>query len=352
LSGTDFGPQIEREIRAAKAVVVLWCSLSRDSRWVREEADLASKLDTLTPAWLERVDPPFGFARADTIDLTIWDGAPRSHVLDRLLNEIARRVGRDPIPSFRGLQEYEGTWRSFGAPPLTRFALIAPVAEREEERLRNNDLTAWQGEGQKATKQEESARQAREPVATRKLQAEPEQLRAKRERKRPIWELLLRPWQKITEPEQASALVLLGAIGFAFICGIFCAAAISYLSEDAALRYWPPVWQLANFYSIGSRFSSSSLGGAGISALVMAVIFGICAVATWFKSRAAACAGLGVLLLGFFLELPDITGELTGMGVGFAPTFIGLLVEIVAAYAGARGTFAMAEIENQLKRSG
>jgi hypothetical protein len=31
-SGINFGRQIEREIRAAKAVVVLWCSLSRVSR--------------------------------------------------------------------------------------------------------------------------------------------------------------------------------------------------------------------------------------------------------------------------------------------------------------------------------
>jgi TIR domain len=46
-SGIDFGRQIEREIRAAKVVVVLWCSLSRDSRWVLEEAHLAQRLETL-----------------------------------------------------------------------------------------------------------------------------------------------------------------------------------------------------------------------------------------------------------------------------------------------------------------
>nr|MBX2856079.1 toll/interleukin-1 receptor domain-containing protein [Paracoccaceae bacterium] len=40
-TGGDFGVQIERELRTAKAAVVLWCSLSRDSRWVRQEATLA-----------------------------------------------------------------------------------------------------------------------------------------------------------------------------------------------------------------------------------------------------------------------------------------------------------------------
>ena len=129
LSGADFGPQIERELRAAKAVVVLWCRLSHDSRWVLEEAHLAERLGTLTPVWLEPVELPLGFGRADTIDLSNWDGSPRSPSLDRLFNEIGRRVGRDPLPSYRGLQNYEETWRGFGAPPLAKFALVDPLAE-------------------------------------------------------------------------------------------------------------------------------------------------------------------------------------------------------------------------------
>ncbi|HEX3535728.1 MAG TPA: toll/interleukin-1 receptor domain-containing protein [Stellaceae bacterium] len=129
LSGTDFGPQIERELRAAKAVIVLWCTLSHDSKWVLEEAHLAERLGTLTPVWLEPVELPLGFGRADTIDLSHWDGSPRSPALDRLLNEVGRRVGRDPAPSYRGLQHYEETWRSFGAPPLSRFALVDPIDE-------------------------------------------------------------------------------------------------------------------------------------------------------------------------------------------------------------------------------
>lgn len=129
LSGSDFGPQIERELRAAKAVVVLWCTLSHDSKWVLEEAHLSERLGTLTPVWLEPVELPLGFGRADTIDLSHWDGSPRSPTLDRLLNEVGRRVGRDPAPSYRGLQHYEETWRSFGAPPLSRFALVDPIDE-------------------------------------------------------------------------------------------------------------------------------------------------------------------------------------------------------------------------------
>ena len=132
LSGRDFARQIDREIRAAKAVVVLWCRLSRESEWVLEEAQLAKELGTLTPVWLERVDLPLGFGRVETIDLSDWDGSPRSPRLDRLLTEIARRVGRDPSPSFRGLLEYEETWRTLGGPSLAQFALSQPVAEHEQ----------------------------------------------------------------------------------------------------------------------------------------------------------------------------------------------------------------------------
>jgi TIR domain-containing protein len=141
-SGKDFGAQIERQIRTAKAVVVLWCGLSRDSPWVTEEAHLADKLGTFTPVWLERVDAPLGFARAHTIDLTGWDGGPRSVRLDPLLMEICRRVGRDPAPQFAGLQDYEHTWRSFGAPSLTRFLLSAPVAAFEVNRLEESTEAA------------------------------------------------------------------------------------------------------------------------------------------------------------------------------------------------------------------
>jgi hypothetical protein len=179
LSGRDFGPQIEREIRAAKAVIVLWCSLSRESRWVLEEADLAERLGTLTPVWLERVDPPLGFGRADTIDLTAWDGAPRSYTLDRLLMEVARRVGRDPTPSFRGLQEYEATWRAFGAPHLSQFALIAPVEEREHRHLAASART-HEAQGDRERKQrDENAQNEREQ---RRLDEQERQRRLARER--------------------------------------------------------------------------------------------------------------------------------------------------------------------------
>ena len=181
-SGIDFGRQIEREIRAAKVVVVLWCSLSRDSRWVLEEAHLAQRLETFTPVWLERVDPPLGFGRADTIDLTTWEGAPRSPHLDRLLSEIARRVGRDPVPQFRGLQSYELTWRSLGAPSLATFALSTPVEQHESERLPDKTRENKRRAAETKRRAEETKRRAAEE--RQRQEAEKEHQRREAELKR------------------------------------------------------------------------------------------------------------------------------------------------------------------------
>ena len=127
VKGKDFTQQIERRVREAKALVVLWCSHSVSSRWVREEVYLADKLGILIPVMIEPCEIPFGFQLADTIDLTQWDGAPRSHQLDPLIDALEGRIGRAAAQDRRGLIEYEATWRRFGAPVLRSFALGQPV---------------------------------------------------------------------------------------------------------------------------------------------------------------------------------------------------------------------------------
>jgi len=127
IKGKDFAEQIERQIRASKSVVVLWCSMSVDSRWVREEVHLAHDLGLLIPVKIESCDIPFGWRLADTIDLSSWDGNPRSHQLDPLLNDLETRIGRAAVPDRRALMEYEQTWRRFGAQPLKAFALGEPI---------------------------------------------------------------------------------------------------------------------------------------------------------------------------------------------------------------------------------
>jgi len=127
VKGRDFGLQIDRKVRETKALVALWCTMSVASRWVAEEVDLAQQLGILVPVKIEPCDLPVGFRRQDYIDLSNWDGAPRSHQLDPLIEALERCIGRAASLDLKRAREYEATWRRFGAPPLGAFALEQPL---------------------------------------------------------------------------------------------------------------------------------------------------------------------------------------------------------------------------------
>jgi formylglycine-generating enzyme required for sulfatase activity len=142
VKGRDFGLQIGREIREAKAVVVLWCSLSVGSPWVVDEADLARKLGILVPAKMEDCELPVGFRRQDYFDMSSWDGGPLSHQLHPLIEALEQRIGRPPSLDLKGVRQYESTWRRFGAPTLRTFALGEPLATIEDDRRAPDDGNA------------------------------------------------------------------------------------------------------------------------------------------------------------------------------------------------------------------
>jgi formylglycine-generating enzyme required for sulfatase activity len=134
IKGSDFGLQIGSRIREARAVVVLWCARSVDSRWVVEEAALGDRLGTLIPVVIEPCELPLGFQRQDYIDMSAWDGAPRGHQLDPLIDAVEQRTGRPPHLDLKGVRQFEDAWRRYGAPSLRAFALSQPVEDVVGER--------------------------------------------------------------------------------------------------------------------------------------------------------------------------------------------------------------------------
>ncbi len=123
IPGHDFEPRLMAELNAAKVVIVLWCAMAVGSPWVNKEAREAKRAGKFLPCRLESCALPQDFSGADTINLMEWDGAPRSHMLDRVLGELARRLGRDPAMNFNRLRELDEDWRGYGAPSLAQFAL-------------------------------------------------------------------------------------------------------------------------------------------------------------------------------------------------------------------------------------
>lgn len=73
-SGETFDEVIEKELKASRAVVVLWSPRSVSSRWVRAEATLADRRNKLAPVIIESCDRPIIFELHHTVDLADWTG--------------------------------------------------------------------------------------------------------------------------------------------------------------------------------------------------------------------------------------------------------------------------------------
>jgi hypothetical protein len=102
-SGETFDEVIERNLRDARAVVVLWSPRSVASRWVRAEATLADRRNKLVPAIIEPCDRPIVFELTHTAELSDWDGDTsdvhwRTFVEDlhRMIDK-AREAGADQV---------------------------------------------------------------------------------------------------------------------------------------------------------------------------------------------------------------------------------------------------------------
>ena len=126
--GKDYETQIERELTAAKAVIVLWCRMSVQSEGVRAEANRAKSHGKLIPLVIEHCTLPLFSTLEQNIDLTSASGSPRDPALDPMFDDLERLVGRPPLPDFKALRDYEATWRSMGALSLARFPLEQSMA--------------------------------------------------------------------------------------------------------------------------------------------------------------------------------------------------------------------------------
>lgn len=92
---------IERELNAAKAVLVLWTPRSIESEFVRAEANWAKNQNKLVPVQLEACPLPIAFSMVQTANLTGWKGEAGHPEWQRVLNWIASYAAPsgDPVPA-------------------------------------------------------------------------------------------------------------------------------------------------------------------------------------------------------------------------------------------------------------
>ena len=131
-SGDTFDEVIEEQLRAAKAVAVLWSPRSVKSRWVRAEATLADRRNKLVPAIIEPCDRPMIFELAHTIDLSHWTGNADDVAWQRFQGDLARLVRRNgDEPAAISERKVEATTKP--APPPAAQALAGEDEEDDDE---------------------------------------------------------------------------------------------------------------------------------------------------------------------------------------------------------------------------
>jgi TolB-like protein/Flp pilus assembly protein TadD len=96
-SGETYDEVTEAALRGAKAVVVLWSPRSVASHWVRAEAAIAHRAQTLVPATIEPCDKPVMFELTQTADLSHWRGEADDKAWLAFLGDVRCRVGQEAI---------------------------------------------------------------------------------------------------------------------------------------------------------------------------------------------------------------------------------------------------------------
>ena len=97
--GSRFTTEIDKALRNAEAVVVLWSNASLESAWVQDEAAEGRDSGRLVPAIIEQVRPPLGFRQYQAIDLTELKSDDGSKQMEEMLRAIAKVGGKEPTPS-------------------------------------------------------------------------------------------------------------------------------------------------------------------------------------------------------------------------------------------------------------
>jgi len=97
-AGQQFDDQIEAEINAAKAVLVVWTPTSVASRWVRGEAREAADRGILVPVRFEDARLPMDVRALHTTDLDGWGEDPASPPFQEILRALGSMITRQGAP--------------------------------------------------------------------------------------------------------------------------------------------------------------------------------------------------------------------------------------------------------------
>src|SRR5579863_8123610 len=93
-AGQQFDDQIDAELQAANAVLVVWTPTSVGSRWVRGEARDAAERGILVPVRFEDARLPIDVRAIQTTNLDTWEEDPASAPFQDLLRSLSAVIKR------------------------------------------------------------------------------------------------------------------------------------------------------------------------------------------------------------------------------------------------------------------
>jgi tetratricopeptide (TPR) repeat protein len=94
-AGERFSAEIDRALKSADFVVVLWSRASIGSAWVQDEASVGRDSNRLLPVLIEPIEPPLGFRQYHAVDLARIRGARAARAVTEA---IAARLRGEPLP--------------------------------------------------------------------------------------------------------------------------------------------------------------------------------------------------------------------------------------------------------------
>ena len=141
-AGSDWIKELERELRAARCLVILLSAAARDSTWIQEEKLFAESIGlSVFPVRLDSSPLPFGFGTRHAASLPNWKGDAN----DAAFRAFVEKLERQCLPSSRPAAQPPPIVKKPPAPRITRsvvrlfrFFFSSPVqrAYRRAEALR------------------------------------------------------------------------------------------------------------------------------------------------------------------------------------------------------------------------
>ncbi len=107
IGGEDFYQAIERELEAAKVVLVAWSEHSAQSRWVKDEASVAAESGKIVSLHLDGGEPPLGFKQYHSLDFSGRLNAS----MPGLIEAVDLKLGGNPGNSSRPLVKRQSQTR-------------------------------------------------------------------------------------------------------------------------------------------------------------------------------------------------------------------------------------------------